>query len=452
MDPAYYSPSALSSDQWLTDNAQRLDFSHLSTRATIHASAFYEGLVERYTDSGVPFVRVGDVRDGSLDDSDLVYLPYDVAVSTDGLTAINGPLALVTKGGSVGNVGAVDSTDLLALSRDVMALKPRAHEDLSLLLFYLASSVGRSLLLRGASRQVQAHLTVERLKTLPIPHLSSSQLATLQNNYDSLVKARKEYDRAKSELAELIETSDPFVRNSQRHLFYTFNAMEDLRRRMDPEHHRPSQAKARDEAIRQGWRSLGDISYINQKSWVWDREKDTDSRLVEYVALSSVQEGSGRINKATTQRVWQTPSRAKWRCHPGHVLAPSLVESLKRVALVSEAESESIASSGFHVLSLPSIDEARFVAAYLLSKGAHEQILRSGTGVRFRSYNTVELARLLIPPKESVAEISQAFRSVEAHARNLDAVWASGVMSLENMLGMPSATPISGPEEPNPAE
>ena len=397
LDPAYYSPSAITAENWLDEYGDDR-CKPLEKIAEISASAFYEGLVERYSKSGIPFVRVADVQSGMIESQRLAYLPDDLAMSTDGLATISGPLLIVTKGGSVGNVGAFPKYERISLSRDVVGVRPNDESDLAVMLFFMASSVGRAMLLRGASRQVQAHLTVERLKDFPVPKLSSSEKGKLQNFYNALLNAGQVYNSARARLDFLITSSDPFVELSLRHLSFVHSGANELRFRMDPEYNRPSHKDAQRVATEMGWFRVSDIATVSASDLVWERAFASAADIVSYLPLNSIERGSGRVTRSQQLRVWQVPSRGKWLCTANLVLAPSLVESLDRVAFLGDDDTGAIASSGFHSIQVQDVSLAAFVAAYLLSRGAHEQILRTGSGVRYRSYSAAHLKNLLLPP------------------------------------------------------
>ena len=83
-----------------------------------------------------------------------------------------------------------------------------------------------------------------------------------------------------------------------------------------------------------------------------------------------------------------------------------------------------------------------FVAAYLLSPGAYEQILRTGSCVRCRSYGATHLQTLLLPPVVRSATITENYWRLGTAAANLDVAWHDGVLMIEQMLEMPSLKAI----------
>jgi hypothetical protein len=115
-----------------------------------------------------------------------------------------------------------------------------------------------------------------------------------------------------------------------------------------------------------------------------------------------------------------------------------LVESLDRVALIGDDDAASIASSGFHAMEIDDVSLAPYVAAYLLSQGAHEQILRTGSGVRYRSYAAGHLRKLLLPPPSRAARIADNYWRLRRAAADLGTAWQAGITVIENILDMPA--------------
>lgn len=436
LDPAFYSPSAIAAETWLSTNYPD-SCQPLPAMGEIFTSAFYEGLAERYSDDGVPFIRVADVQSGIVESERITYLPHSVATSTDGLVTVSGPVLVITKGGSVGNVGVFPNEALVSLSRDVVGIHPHDESQLPVMLFFMASRVGRALLLRGASRQVQAHLTVARLNDFLIPELSASEKSKLQDSYGALLNARQVYSSARSRLDSLITGSDPFVEISKRHLSYVHAGVSELRARMDPEFNRPSHREAQQAAVEEGWIRISDIGRVSWPDLVWQRLQASPGAIARYLPLNSVERGSGRITRSQQLRVWQVPSRGKWVCKRSLVLAPSLVESLDRVALIDDGEAASIASSGFHAIEVSDVSLAAYVVAYLLSRGAHEQILRTGSGVRYRSYSAKHLENLLLPPLAHAEKIADSYWRLRRAAAQLDSAWHAGIATIEKLLDIP---------------
>ena len=447
LDPAFYAPEALAVEAWL-DRQGEAASEGLGTLVEFVASAFYEGLAERYKLHGTSLVRVGDVRLGTVATDRAVFLDDAVATSTDGLRTVSHPCLVLTKGGSVGRVGVTSEKGTYALSRDVIGLRPRSGEDIGRLLFFLASAPGRTQVLRGASRQVQAHLTLGRLESLRVPTLSEAETARLTTAYDELRNARGRFAQRRRDLNDLFATTDPFAQLEEPRLSYSVDRSDALRARMDVAYYRPGFAAAAAAAAAGGWVRLASLDGISFEAPTWDRAHAVPSDHILYVPLAGIEPFTCRIVRPMRQRVWRTPARAKWIIRAGDVLVPSLLDCLDRVGYVDATDVGAVASSGFHLIRPSDAAEGLCIAAYLTSNGAQQQILRAGSGTRFRSINPDLLLDLLVPPRDShvTAQLPQIMTNLRDAAEHLQDTWHRGISLAEEIVGWGGASSVDEDE------
>jgi hypothetical protein len=432
LDPAFYSPIALEADAWVRGRPEG-DVVPLSALVGSVASAFYEGIAERYTDSGIPLLRVADVRNGSVTLQRAVHLPEKVAKNTNGLRTVRHPTVVITKGGSVGRVALTTQPGEYALSRDVIGLVPKRDDFAGLVLLFLGSPPGRAQVLRGASRQVQAHLTIDRLGETRVPRLDDAARAELTLAADAVREARCRLEDARAAVDDFAADLDPFARMSPRALSFNLPHGDALRVRMDPGFYRPD-FRATREAVREiGWVPLHEAPWVDFVEDAWDRTAHPRAETVRYIPLSAVELFSSRITGTLRLRAWQVPSRARWNVRENDVLYPYLLTSLDRVALVGAAEDGAVASSGFYPIRTPDSEHALALAAYLSSRGTQEQILRAGTGGVMQSVSRTLLGNILVPPLAALKGLAALMREVQAAAINLDERWHAG-LALSNQL------------------
>jgi hypothetical protein len=436
LDPAFYSPAALSVEAWLdemgSDRSDRLD-----SLVEFVASAFYEGIADRYKPHGTPLVRVGDVRLGTVALDKAVFLDDSVAADTDGLKTVRHPSLVLTKGGSVGRPGVTAEPGTYAVSRDVIGLQPLSETSIGRLLFFLASGPGQTQVLRGASRQVQAHLTLERLENLRVPAISTAAESSLTDAYENLRRARRDFAQRRNRLDNLFSKTDPFAELEVPRLAYAAHRTEAFRTRMDVAYYRPGFAAAAKAAHESDWVELSALDGVSFDGDTWNRDSVSASSFVSYVPLAAIEPFACRIAHPMEQRAWSVPTRAKWIVKQGDVLVPSLLDCLDRVGFVDRFDVRAIASSGFHLVRPGSVDEGLRIAAYMTSRGAHQQILRAGSGTRFRSINKDMLLNLLIPPRDSpgVSDVPNMMREIRIAAERLHQAWREGVTLAEEIMG-----------------
>jgi hypothetical protein len=450
-DPAYFSPLVLETEQWL-EGFDRNELRKLHSIAEPIASAFYEGIADRYAADGVPLIRVNDVRNGALQLSEAAFLADDLARGTPGLRTIEHPAILVSKGGvpaSVGRVAVTRDTRLYALSRDVIGLIPRDKEYTGYLLFFLASPPGRAQVMRGASRQCQAHLTLERLGAVSVPPVGESERTTMNEAAAAVVRTRVAFEEARRRVDHAIERIDPFSHPPARTLSFGHARTRDLRIRMDPRYYRPGPTGLQEEVKQAGWTPLSSTDWVEFASRTWDRKAADPGARLRYVALGSIEALSSRIVKPLEFRAWQTPSRAKWILDEGEVLEPYLLRSLKRVGVVDAEDATSLASSGFHPLRTGSEEDSLALAAYLSGRGAQAQIIRAGTGGVMQSVTKDLLGEVWLPPRDRLAGIADLMHVTQTAAQVAQESWEEGASALSDMIGWGGSTDLSslGAEE-----
>lgn len=129
---------------------------------------------------GVPFVRVGDLANGTIDDADLKHIAPEVAAAYD-RTRLRGGEVLVSLVGTIGRSAVVPSHLAGANVARAIGVFPVAPELAPWIRLVLASPVMRGWLERGANEVARKTLNLNQLRTAPIPlPPSETQGAILQ--------------------------------------------------------------------------------------------------------------------------------------------------------------------------------------------------------------------------------------------------------------------------------
>lgn len=137
------------------------------------------------------------------------------------------------------------------------------------------------------------------------------------------------------------------------------------------------------------------IATINELSI----QKTYDSEIIEYIDITSVD--SGFINEVQEMRLSEAPSRARRIVRTNDILISSVRPNLKHYAFIKEAKHNTVASTGFVVIS-PKDIEARYLYYYLTTVHFTEYLTRiaeSHTSA-YPAFNPdiIENANLLVPP------------------------------------------------------
>lgn len=143
-----------------------------------------------------------------------------------------------------------------------------------------------------------------------------------------------------------------------------------------------------------GWRrlQLGEISKIDRDSLSTATPKDFRFR---YISLSDVSDG--RIVDALEEYAFSAaPSRARRRVKPGDVLMATVRPNLKSYAMVDEAHRDSVASTGFAVITCTNEVLPKYVYQYLFSDDIQRQINALVAGSNYPAIGSSDVAELLL--------------------------------------------------------
>ncbi|HUD08744.1 MAG TPA: restriction endonuclease subunit S [Candidatus Saccharimonadales bacterium] len=149
---------------------------------------------EKYVRSGIPLVRVQNIKNGMIDDSNMVYLSEEEH-SMENKTELGDFDFVLSKIGTVGEVALLDpkhkkwnfSQNVIGIKLDKVKISP------SYILFFLLSKFGQLQIKRAEMGQVQAKLELEDIRNLKIIRIEGEKIFN-----DYLVKILK--SRSGSEL------------------------------------------------------------------------------------------------------------------------------------------------------------------------------------------------------------------------------------------------------------
>jgi len=178
--------------------------------------------------------------------------------------------------------------------------------------------------------------------------------------------------------------------------------------------------------VDEGWEvvELGDVMKINSET-VNPLEKYGEDEFY-YIDISSVENGSGSFNLNNKIKGTEAPSRARRRIRKGDVLLSTVRPNLKAFTYLSEIPENSIASTGFAVLTEKDKIMGKYVYYMLFDNFLLSQMIdRMGKGA-YPSINQKDVEQLKIPipslsvQKEIVSRIEEEQKLVEANKKLIE--------------------------------
>lgn len=169
----------------------------------VDCSAFYPALEPYYGEGEYPFIRVGDVKEW-IDFDGCIKLPRGIIPNFPTLKRVFPGDIVITKGGSIGNVGYVSQES--CVSRDLIFLNTSKldYEKQIMLYLYLSSKFAFKQMVRSSSQCAQPHLTTTLIKKFDIfwpgKNLVHRLSSIFLNSRDAMNKSQISYSVAEEVL------------------------------------------------------------------------------------------------------------------------------------------------------------------------------------------------------------------------------------------------------------
>lgn len=166
IDAKYYDPKLVALVQSALDRNLKVMSAGEATERL--KKGIFSIKASEYRDTGVPFLRVSDIRRLSIDTKELVYISEE-RNSKDAETCMKPGNLIVTKSGTVGTVTFVPKwIEKCNISQDLIGVWLKKEFNPCFVSFFLASKWGRLQLDRVKTQQNQPHLTLENLRRVKI--------------------------------------------------------------------------------------------------------------------------------------------------------------------------------------------------------------------------------------------------------------------------------------------
>ncbi len=190
-DPKFYDPIRLQCLKKLRILSKKsgFDLYELKDLVDFKISAFYESIAQKYTDNGIPFIKVMDVKKLRIGMLNLTYLPKNFKNKKGKIARLRAGDVVISKGGTVGNVAIIpNSINECLMSRDLIGVTTKGKVNLTYIASFLSSSLGQDQLQPTRTQQNQAHLTLEPLRKVKIlvPKNIHKEVSEILKKTDSL--------------------------------------------------------------------------------------------------------------------------------------------------------------------------------------------------------------------------------------------------------------------------
>jgi len=366
-----------------------------------------------YQEEGVPFVRIGDLRDGLLDGTELVFIS-EAAHRAEWKTALSRGDIILSK--TAYAAAALVNFKRCNISQDVIGIRlstsGRKRFRAGYIVTFLNCGYGNALLEQFFRGNIQAHLGLEDARRVLVPEFGPRfQQRVEEAVWDADAKIEQAGKLSQSAEATLFggiglegwtaDDSPTFVRQSSE----VFSAG-----RADADYFRPRYQSLLTLLRRQG-KTLGDVARLRED--VFTPEAGRPFNYIEIGDLSS--DGA-----ATSQVVAgeEAPSRATWIVQEGDVVTSTVRPIRCLTGLIEPEQAGCVCSSGFAVLT-PREIPSELLFAYLRLPVICELMDLHTTASMYPAISTGDLMRLpfLLPDEETIKKVKRQIRAARAARR-----------------------------------
>lgn len=156
------------------EHLQKLPLTTLKREALFVKKGIFDIKAEVYSATGIPFVRIGNLKKGVIDESDIIFIPEEENAKFADTSLVRNDIILSKTGGPAASLVTVPVCNA---SQDTVAIKLAKEASISshFVVTYLNTTQGLGLMRRWFTGNVQMHLNLEDCRTnLLIPIFSAA--------------------------------------------------------------------------------------------------------------------------------------------------------------------------------------------------------------------------------------------------------------------------------------
>lgn len=324
---------------------ESMEYVQLGALCATFRKGIFDIKADSYVNDGIPFVRIGNLRGGLIDDADLAYIT-EAAHRKEHATALHFGDVVLSK--TAYPAASFVNLRECNVSQDTIAvrLSPSGRRRCSsgYLVVYLNSRFGLALMQRQFQGNVQEHLSLPDGRKIPVPLLGEGFQQRvewfLRGADTSLHKATDSLSRAETTLTTSLGLANW---QPQQPLSYIRRASQTFTAgRLDAEYFTPRVSELL-ERLRASGRTVGNVAPARRERFV-----PGGAGEFRYIEIGNI--GSDGTANVDIVDMPEAPSRATQFVRAGDVLTSSVRPIRRLSALVLSEQDGAVASSGFVVL------------------------------------------------------------------------------------------------------
>jgi restriction endonuclease S subunit len=348
---------------------------------------------ECYSNEGVPFVRILNLKEMMIDDSQYVCIPEEQNDKYKNSFLSYGDLIL--------SKTAYPAASLVTLpfcntSQDTIAVKLKKKSKIKshYLVLFLNCKYGYLQMRRWFTGNVQMHLNLLDSRTIIIPLLSDSFQEIVEKEFEhaiDIIKLSKStYQQAENLLLSELGLSN-WLPQHQLSFISDYSTIQKAER-FDAEYFQPKCNKLIDaiKAYPNGYDSVGKLLVLKDKNFEPEAIKEYC-----YIELSNIVR-NGEIIDCIHAEGRELPTRARRKVSSGDVIVSTIEGSLASIALIPDEFNNALCSNGFFVVNSSQINPETLLVL-MKSIVGQLQLKKGCNGTILTAINKEEFKKITLP-------------------------------------------------------
>jgi len=352
---------------------------------------------ESYLPSGIPFVRISDLKDFRVDTDELIYISKNDHNRLLSSKLNIGDLVLSKVGNTIGVVSRVtDDIGECNISENNIGIRfPKniSADEKVFILTFLNSNAGQSQILRSISGNAQPKLNVSDIEFIKIPHLSADIIKNIRLIVDEstslILKSKQFYQTAE----QILLSELGFLNWRPKHHLSFIKNFSDAKTadRLDAEYFQPMYDEIINivKSYKNGFVKLGNQFRQNKKTF-----KMTPDKIYRYVEIGCVRISDGGIEPLSLYG-HELPANAKIKLMRDDVIV-SKVRPYRGAIGIVESD-DFVGSSAFTVLQASTSIKKETLMVLLRTNPYLEFSLKFNTGTSYPTITNDDILNFPIP-------------------------------------------------------
>lgn len=241
LDSGYYAKPMLAADMLIRKNPSGYD--ELGALFSRFVKGIFDINAESYGESGVPFLRILNLRKGIIDDSNVALIPEKIHAEEIKTELRRGDIVLSKTAYPAASLVTLDrcnaSQDTIATTLSDYGKNSYTPETV---VAYLNSTLGQRLLWRQFQGNVQLHLSLDDGRKVPIPKFSQKLQSKISQLFKKSVEktayTKSTYSKAETLLLDALNLTD-FSPSTENNNIKLFQESFGVTGRLDAEYYQP---------------------------------------------------------------------------------------------------------------------------------------------------------------------------------------------------------------------